>query len=109
MSDELSTTVQLPARARGDARSGEGQPLLRLRHGMRQTRNWLQLARFGAVGASGYVVNLVVFAACVHLLAVDYHLSAVIAWAVSVLNNFFWNRHGHSPTSRITRFSRRCA
>ncbi len=93
MSDELSTTVQLPARARGDARSGVGQPLLRLRHGMGQTRNWLQLARFGAVGASGYVVNLVVFAACVHLLAVDYHLSAVIAWAVSVLNNFFWNRH----------------
>jgi putative flippase GtrA len=91
MPDELTTTVTLPARAR--ARRGVGQPLHRVRHGMRHTHNWLQLARFGAVGASGYVVNLGVFAACVHLMAIDYHLSAVIAWAVSVLNNFFWNRH----------------
>ena len=60
---------------------------------MRHTHNWLQLVRFGAVGASGYVVNLAVFAACVHLLGIDYHLSAVIAWAVSVLNNFWLNRH----------------
>jgi len=60
---------------------------------MRRTHNWLQLVRFGAVGASGYVVNLAVFAACVHLLGIDYHLSAVIAWAVSVMNNFWLNRH----------------
>jgi putative flippase GtrA len=90
MPDELTTTVPLPARA--SARSGA--PLhLRVRHGMRKTHNWVQLVRFGAVGASGYVVNLVVFAACVHLLGVDYRLSAVIAWAVSVLNNFVLNRH----------------
>jgi len=49
--------------------------------------------RFAAVGASGYVVNLVVFAACVHLFAIDYRLSAVIAFVVSVANNFWWNRH----------------
>ena len=60
---------------------------------MRQGHNWLQLGRFGAVGATGYFVNLAVFAACVHLLGIDYHLSAVIAWAVSVLNNFVLNRH----------------
>ena len=60
---------------------------------MRHAHNWLQLGRFGAVGASGYVVNLAVFAACVHLLGIDYHLSAVIAWVVSVLNNFWLNRH----------------
>jgi putative flippase GtrA len=99
MSDELTTTVTVPAHARGNPTSAHsipthpGQPLLRLRHGMRHTHNWLQLVRFGAVGASGYVVNLVVFAACIHLAAIDYHLSAVIAWAVSVLNNFWWNRH----------------
>ena len=90
MPDELTTTVTLPARAR--ARRGTVS-LHRVRHGMRHTHNWLQLARFGAVGASGYVVNLAVFAICVHLMAIDYHLSAVIAWALSVLNNFFWNRH----------------
>ena len=104
MPDELITTVELPARIRDDlttvelpkrvrVRHGVSRPLVRLRHGMRHPHNWLQLVRFGAVGASGYVVNLAVFAACVHLLGIDYHLSAVIAWAVAVLNNFWLNRH----------------
>jgi putative flippase GtrA len=88
MPDELTTTVELPVRVHG-----VGQPLLRLRAGMGRTHNWLQLVRFGAVGASGYVINLAVFAVCVHLLGIDYRLSAVIAWAVSVLNNFWLNRH----------------
>jgi dolichol-phosphate mannosyltransferase len=60
---------------------------------VRQPHNWLQLVRFGAVGATGYVVNLGVFALCVHLLSIDYRVSAVMAWVVSVLNNFWLNRH----------------
>ena len=91
MPDELTTTVELPSRAR--ARQGVSHPLLRVRAGIRHPHNWLQLGRFGAVGVSGYVVNLAVFAACVHLIGIDYHLSAVISWAVSVLNNFWLNRH----------------
>ena len=66
---------------------------IRVRHGVRKPHNWLQLVRFGAVGATGYVVNLGVFAFCVHVLGVDYRASAVIAWIVSVLNNFWLNRH----------------
>lgn len=66
---------------------------VRVRHGVRQPHNWLQLVRFGAVGATGYVVNLAVFAACVHLLGLDYRFSAVVAWVVSVINNFWLNRH----------------
>ena len=66
---------------------------IRLRHGVRKPHNWLQLIRFGTVGASGYVVNLAVFALCVHVLGIDYRVSAVIAWIVSVLNNFLLNRH----------------
>ena len=66
---------------------------VRVRHGVRQTQNWLQLIRFATVGASGYVVNLGVFAACVHLLSIDYRISAVIAFVVSVVNNFWLNRH----------------
>ena len=94
MPDELTTIVRVPAGTGVPARPhGVGSSLARVRHGIRHPHNWLQLGRFGAVGASGYVVNLVVFAACVHLLAIDYHLSAVIAWAISVLNNFWWNRH----------------
>jgi dolichol-phosphate mannosyltransferase len=60
---------------------------------VRKPHNWVQLIRFAAVGASGYVVNLTVFAACVHLLGIDYRVSAVIAFVVSVINNFWWNRH----------------
>jgi dolichol-phosphate mannosyltransferase len=91
MSDELTTTVPLPAPAQ--VRSGSGPLHRRVRHGVRKPHNWLQLVRFGAVGASGYVVNLAVFAACVHLFGIDYRLSAVVAFAVSVLNNFVLNRH----------------
>ena len=64
----------------------------RVRHGTSRAHNWLQLARFAAVGATGYVVNLAVFAACVHAVGIDYTVSAVIAWVVSVLGNFVLNR-----------------
>jgi putative flippase GtrA len=60
---------------------------------VRHPANWLQLIRFGAVGVSGYVVNLVVFAACVHGLGIDYRISSVLAFLVSVGNNFWLNRH----------------
>jgi putative flippase GtrA len=80
MPEELSTTVELPFR-------------VRVRHGVRQTQNWMQLIRFAAVGASGYVVNLAVFAACVHVVGIDYRISAVIAFVISVINNFWLNRH----------------
>jgi putative flippase GtrA len=80
MSDDLTTSVALPVRAR-------------IRHGVRRPGNWLQLIRFAAVGASGYVVNLIVFAGCVHLLGIDYKLAAVLAFIVSVVNNFWLNRH----------------
>ena len=66
---------------------------VRVRHGVRHPHNWWQLGRFAAVGASGYLVNLVAFAICVHLLGIDYRLSAVIAYVVSVVNNFWLNRH----------------
>jgi dolichol-phosphate mannosyltransferase len=65
----------------------------RIREGLRHSRNWLQLLRFCAVGASGYAVNLAVFAACVHLLELDYRVAAVAAFLVALTNNFFWNRH----------------
>jgi dolichol-phosphate mannosyltransferase len=60
---------------------------------MRHPPNWWQLVRFTAVGASGYVVNLLTFAAFVHGLGTDYRLAAVAAFVVAVTNNFFWNRH----------------
>jgi putative flippase GtrA len=65
----------------------------RVRHGLRHPANWFQLVRFAAVGASGYVVNLAVFAAAVHLLGIHYRVAPVLAFLVSVANNFWWNRH----------------
>jgi dolichol-phosphate mannosyltransferase len=78
--EELTTAVELPFRHR-------------VRHGVRQPHNWFQLGRFVAVGASGYIVNLVVFALCVHVLAIDYKVAAVVSFVISVMNNFWWNRH----------------
>lgn len=66
---------------------------IRLLHGMRRPANWLQLVRFGLVGGMGFVINLAVYALCVHALGIDYHLAAVAAWLVAVVNNFVLNRH----------------
>jgi dolichol-phosphate mannosyltransferase len=65
----------------------------RVRHGMRHPANWLQLVRFAAVGASGYVVNLAIFAGAVHVAGIDYKIAAVLAFLVSVTSNFWLNRH----------------
>jgi putative flippase GtrA len=69
------------------------RPHKRLLHGMRRPANWLQLIRFGLVGGTGFVVNVGVYALCVHALAIDYRLAFVFAWMVAVTNNFLLNRH----------------
>jgi putative flippase GtrA len=56
---------------------------------LRRRANWIQLAKFGLVGASGYVVNLLVFAS---LLAWGAHLAAAISFVVAAANNYWWNR-----------------
>src|ERR671915_915262 len=66
---------------------------LRVRAGLRRPHNWVQLVKFCAVGASGYVVNLCVFAACFEGLGFHHLVSATAAFVVAVTNNFWWNRH----------------
>ena len=65
----------------------------RLRHGVRNTDNWLQLVKFCAVGGSGYVVNLVVFSFLLEAVGVHHLIAASGAFVVAVANNFWWNRH----------------
>ncbi len=69
------------------------RPHTRVRRGMGRRHNWIQLVKFCAVGGSGYVVNLAVFAAAVEIGKLHHLVAATLAFVVAVLNNFWWNRH----------------
>jgi putative flippase GtrA len=58
---------------------------------LRRPANWVQLAKFCAVGASGYIVNLAVYATLLAF-GVHYLLAAVCSFLVAVTNNYLWNR-----------------
>ena len=60
---------------------------------IRATRRLLenQFVRFCAVGASGYAVNLAVYATLLEL-GVHYLAAAAIAFLVAAANNYAWNR-----------------
>jgi putative flippase GtrA len=60
---------------------------------MRKPHNWLQLGKFLLVGLSGYAVNLAVFTFSLEVLSVHHLAAATLAFAVAVMNNFWWNRH----------------
>jgi putative flippase GtrA len=66
---------------------------LRVRAGLRKPHNWMQLVKFCAVGASGYAVNLSVFAVCVEVFELHHLVAATAAFVVALTNNFWWNRH----------------
>ena len=57
---------------------------------LRSPHNWIQLAKFGLVGLSGYILNLVVYTL---LLGIGAHSAAVISFTVSAASNYWWNRH----------------
>ena len=57
---------------------------------LRAPHNWVQLAKFCTVGASGYAVYLGVYTI---LLGLGAHVAAAIAFVISAANNYWWNRH----------------
>ena len=65
------------------ARSRAGQAL-------RRPHNWVQLAKFCVVGASGYAINLGIYTL---LLGLGAHTAAAISFVISAANNYWWNRH----------------
>jgi putative flippase GtrA len=77
-----------------EQRDAAVDPGLRARaaHALRQRHNWAQLAKFCAVGASGYAVNLAVYTALLDGADIDYRLAATGSFVVAVLNNYLWNR-----------------
>jgi putative flippase GtrA len=59
---------------------------------LRQPANWMQLAKFAAVGATGYVVNLAVYTALLRGADWHYAYAATVSFLVAVTNNYLWNR-----------------
>ena len=63
----------------------------RARRALGRRHNWFQLGKFCTVGASGYLVNLAVFAILVDS-GLHYLLAATGSFLVAVTNNYIWNR-----------------
>jgi putative flippase GtrA len=59
---------------------------------LRRPANWLQLAKFSTVGATGYVVNLAVYTALLRGAGWHYAAAATASFLVAVTNNYLWNR-----------------
>jgi dolichol-phosphate mannosyltransferase len=64
----------------------------RVHLGTRKPANWIQLFKFGVVGGSGYVVNLVAFTVLLEAVGVHHLVAAVGAFCVAITNNFLLNR-----------------
>ncbi len=82
-----------PSGAWARAAHGTWGLVRRVHLGTREPANWVQLFKFGVVGASGYAVNLIVFALLVELAGLHHIPGAIGAFCVAVTNNFLWNRH----------------
>jgi putative flippase GtrA len=59
---------------------------------LRHAGNWVQLAKFAAVGATGYAVNLAVYTALLRGAGWHYIYAATVSFLVAVTNNYLWNR-----------------
>jgi putative flippase GtrA len=84
--DYSATAVDSSAAELGLSRARVGAAL-------RRRHNWEQLVKFCVVGASGYVVNLVVYTLLLHGAGLHYIPAAIGSFLVAVTNNYTWNRH----------------
>jgi putative flippase GtrA len=89
-----------PARRGGKARDASSRAadwtwgiFRRIHLGTRKPENWVQVFKFGVVGGSGYVINLIVFAVLTEALGIHHIAAAVLSFCVAVSNNFLLNRH----------------
>jgi putative flippase GtrA len=63
----------------------------RLERSIRSVHNWKQLAKFSVVGATGAVINIVIFRTLVRN-GVHYLAAGTISFLVAVTSNYTWNR-----------------
>ena len=73
------------------ATSSLTQARQRASRALRRPANWVQLAKFSTVGATGYVVNLAVYTFLIEA-GLHYNLAALCSFLVAVTNNYTWNR-----------------
>ncbi len=81
--EPTSTNAVAAPRIPGRSRAGRA---------LRRPQNWVQLAKFCAVGGVGYLVNLAVYALLFKGFDVHYLAAAVCSFLVAVTNNYAWNR-----------------
>ena len=81
----------------GSADETEAWTRERVTDALRQRHNWIQLAKFGIVGASGFAINLVVYKL---LLGIGPHQAAAVSFTVSAASNYWWNRHWTFATQK---------
>jgi putative flippase GtrA len=79
-------------RARAAFTAENGVAGSRAGRALRRPANWMQLAKFSTVGASGYVVNLVVYVTLLRAAGLHYVPAAIGSFLVAVTNNYTWNR-----------------
>ncbi len=80
------------SRARAAITSETGFVDSRAARALRRPNNWMQLAKFATVGASGYAVNLAVYTLLLEVGDIHYLAAAVGSFLVAVTNNYTWNR-----------------
>ena len=59
---------------------------------LRHPANWVQLGKFSAVGATGYLVNLAVYGALLRVAGLHYLAAGACSFVVAATNNYAWNR-----------------
>jgi putative flippase GtrA len=59
---------------------------------LRRRENWIQFVKFGVVGATGYVANLLVYALLLNGTGLHYLAAATGSFLVAAAWNYWWNR-----------------
>ena len=59
---------------------------------LRRRQTWVQFVKFGVVGASGYAVNLAVYALLLNRVSLYYVAAATGSFLVAATWNYWWNR-----------------
>ena len=110
---EAPTERSTPVRDAWTRRSDRAWAVAKRIHlGTQKPENWAQLFKFGVVGGSGYVLNIIAFALFNGAGDLHHIPAAICAFLVAVTNNFLWNRQwtfraeapGRHPAHQGARF-----